>query len=405
MKIILGGNGPTNNRGCAAIAYGTKKILEKEFEAVDIISCSFGHPERRFAVPGIREVGFDLVRRRWSARWWKYWMSRGIGRKLDYGDFAMTIEPLLGDAAAYLSVGGDNYAIEYGFDIVERLMALDALAVKRGVPTIVWGASVGPFSQDRQFERRIFDHFRSLGLIVVREPDSYEYLQANSVRDNVVLAPDPSFAMAPERVELPARLNEAVEQGPIGLNLSPLMAKFVCGGDLEAWHVMGAEIVARCVAIAGRPVVLIPHVGSTNGDARMDDEQYLQKVWNRLGDNVRSKVEVAPGSLRSPEVKWLISRCHAFIGARTHSYLAAVSTGVPAIAVAYSRKGTGLCRWVFGDEHWCIRAVDLTPAAVGVQLEQLLGDHALVRQNLAQFAAAAHAEVFNLGARVRALIN
>ena len=50
------------------------------------------------------------------------------------------------------------------------------------------------------------------------------------------------------------------------------------------------------------------------------------------------------------EIKGIISKCRFFIGARTHSTIAAYSTCVPTLAVGYSIKARGIARDIFGTE-------------------------------------------------------
>ena len=51
------------------------------------------------------------------------------------------------------------------------------------------------------------------------------------------------------------------------------------------------------------------------------------------------------------QLKWIISKCAAFIGARTHATIAAYSTGVPTLVLGYSIKSVGIARDLFGSEE------------------------------------------------------
>ena len=44
------------------------------------------------------------------------------------------------------------------------------------------------------------------------------------------------------------------------------------------------------------------------------------------------------------QIRFAISHCRFFIGARTHSVISAYSTGVPSIAIGYSIKARGLVK-------------------------------------------------------------
>ena len=48
------------------------------------------------------------------------------------------------------------------------------------------------------------------------------------------------------------------------------------------------------------------------------------------------------------ELKGYISRCRMFIGARTHSTIAAYSTCVPTLVIGYSVKAKGIAKDIFG---------------------------------------------------------
>ena len=47
-------------------------------------------------------------------------------------------------------------------------------------------------------------------------------------------------------------------------------------------------------------------------------------------------------------LKGYISRCSFFVGARTHSTIAAYSTGVPTLVIGYSVKSRGIATDLFG---------------------------------------------------------
>ena len=48
------------------------------------------------------------------------------------------------------------------------------------------------------------------------------------------------------------------------------------------------------------------------------------------------------------QLKYLISKCKMFIGARTHATIAAYSTCVPTLVVGYSVKAKGIAKDIFG---------------------------------------------------------
>jgi polysaccharide pyruvyl transferase WcaK-like protein len=76
--------------------------------------------------------------------------------------------------------------------------------------------------------------------------------------------------------------------------------------------------------------------------------------------------------LSAAETKWVISRCAAFVGARTHSTIAAISSAVPTLSLAYSRKARGLNQDIFGSQEFCLQPTETTPTTVAERVSHLL---------------------------------
>ncbi|MCD7841661.1 MAG: polysaccharide pyruvyl transferase family protein, partial [Lachnospiraceae bacterium] len=55
--------------------------------------------------------------------------------------------------------------------------------------------------------------------------------------------------------------------------------------------------------------------------------------------------------LNARQLKYIISNCSIFVGARPHATVAAYSTGVPTLAIGYSVKARGIARDLFGSEE------------------------------------------------------
>jgi colanic acid/amylovoran biosynthesis protein len=380
--FLLVGNGPYSNRGCEAIVRGTMVILRGEFGArfrVTLVTFetadSVAEQSSRETDPLITHVPLRGERiERWSLPWWRKQMTRQFMPKPR--EFA-TLDQVCGDATCALQIGGDNYTLDYGRP--REFMRLDEYLRQRDVPVVLWGASVGPFEADPAFAPAMFDHLRAFKAILVRESDSYQYLTENGVTTNLHRTSDPAFLM--EAVKPPAtKLVCQVAPGVIGLNLSPMMAKYVTGGDLGAWVKVGAEIVRSIVRHTQRDVLLIPHVTW----ASSDDVAFLRNVATAWAEAPVGRVSFLGGNLSAAETKWVISRCAAFAGARTHSTIAAISSAVPTLSLAYSRKARGLNQDIFGTQDYCLQPAEISPEAVAERLVDLLDKHDAVSNHLAQ---------------------
>ena len=88
-------------------------------------------------------------------------------------------------------------------------------------------------------------------------------------------------------------------------------------------------------------IALIPHVVWGHND----DRQPLKILYDRFRDSGRVfMVEDAPAEV----LKGYISQCSFFVGARTHSTIAAYSSGVPTLVMGYSVKSRGIATDLFG---------------------------------------------------------
>lgn len=193
-KFALLGNGPLSNRGCEAIVLGTINILEHQFGPSNFLLASFADDSHERLPKEIETISLPYRLNRWSKLWWQYRFARLFGRPENQSGFLKQLEGHLDDVQAAFSIGGDGYAIDYGHTIVDRLLIMDDYVYSKEIPLIIWGASIGPFDKEPEFERKIVHHFSKVDLIVVREPISLEYLNRLGLKDNVYLAPDPAFA-------------------------------------------------------------------------------------------------------------------------------------------------------------------------------------------------------------------
>jgi polysaccharide pyruvyl transferase WcaK-like protein len=369
-KFVLTGNGPVTNLGCQAILKGTCRLLEKEFQHCFFHAASFAKDPVEQLPPNVEPFELPFGRPRWSRLWWKYRIRKAIGLPDLRDEIIKPIRQTLTGCDVMFSIGGDNYSIDYGYEIVERLILMNQCSKSMGIPVVLWGASIGPFDRDKAFEERIARHLSQLDLIVAREPVTKEYLARLGIHGNVVIAPDPAFAVDHVKPSLSQEFERFLETPFIGLNLSPILAKYITDGDLNVWREKCSKIIGDLLKVFDYPVLLIPHVTSPKGnDPRMDDALFLRSVRDLMDSKHKERVYICPGGLDCEETKWLISRADMFIGSRMHATIAAFSTGVPCISVAYSQKAWGMNEWLFGDTRWVVPAEEID----GIKLTEIVG--------------------------------
>jgi polysaccharide pyruvyl transferase WcaK-like protein len=131
------------------------------------------------------------------------------------------------------------------------------------------------------------------------------------------------------------------------------------------------------------PIVLVPHVSSTVGRVEGDDHAFMSELVRRAG-HAGGRLRLLEPTLDAAELKWVIAHVRLFAGARTHSTLAAISSGVPTICLGYSAKARGICRDVYGHEKWLVDAVALDPAQFCDLLLELDEQAESIREHLRQ---------------------
>ena len=100
------------------------------------------------------------------------------------------------------------------------------------------------------------------------------------------------------------------------------------------------------------------------GDIYRDDYLFLRRVADIVGRQESERLVVLGSGLNAAQTKWVIGRTRLFAGARTHSTLAGISSGVPTICIGYSVKSRGIAKDVYGHLDWLVKVQDLADASV-----------------------------------------
>ena len=233
----------------------------------------------------------------------------------------------------YLSIGGDMYCYE---ETKREAIVANSAFNKAGSKTILWGCSVEPeLLQDDE----VVEDMKQYALITPRESITEEALHKAGITENVQLFPDPAFALEPEKTELPSRF---VEGRTVGINVSPMIIKHERVGGVTFANYR--NLIEHILQDTDDCVALIPHVMWKNNDDRLA----LKELYR--GYEANERVILFP-DMSCQKLKYIISRCRAFVGARTHATIAAYSSCVPTLVVGYSVKARGIARDLFGSER------------------------------------------------------
>lgn len=389
MKIYLTGQNNFGNRGCEALVRSTVDVIRERIPgctfrvpSLDIARDSVQWPQAQ--TQGVEFVPVSEVPWRFI-QWSRVCTRLPFLTRLDWPALKdHELPPGLADSDAVLSIGGDNYSLDYDLASLAYFVAVAEAAMQRGLPALLWGASAGPFGAIAGVEQRMATHLRRLSRVTIRESHSVNYLAHIGVSDNVIAVADSAFALRPEPVDTSKFWPQDDGSGVLGLNVSPLIAAVRTRAGKRSEMADEVErFVRAAVKDTGLAVLLVPHVAPLDGGAFNSDEHLLAAIAARLGD-LGVRVGVAPGGLNAVQLKQIIGQCRYFIGARTHATIAALSMQVPTLSIAYSVKALGINRDLFGHERYVLDTRELDATTLADGLARLRSEETDIRALLAE---------------------
>ena len=321
------------NRGCEGIAKGSALILQEGRDNMFGL-CTDMRLDKKLGVNQymtlIASRKVSLVSRA-KNRFYKILSLREKIQHLGYDYYydgflnGITSDDLM------LSTGGDmlcysNNEVIYTNDYLHS----------RGNKTVLWGCSVGPENLTPEKEATL----KRFNMIYTRESLTCSFLKDIGLQ-HVYCFPDPAFVLEPEEVTLPAEIrNKEI----LGLNLS----NYVLGnfGLDTAFGQQVRELLDFVLNETDFHICLIPHVTWDNQDDRIVADN-IKKMYS---DNERITI-LDIEKLNYCQIRYIISKCRFFIGARTHAVISAYSTCVPSLAIGYSIKSRGIAKYIELDER------------------------------------------------------
>ncbi len=236
-------------------------------------------------------------------------------------------------APLYLSVGGDLYCYELS---KREAMVANSTFNKAGAKTILWGCSLEPELLE---EPEMVEDMKRYALITPRESITAEALGAAGVTENVKQYPDPAFYLQAEEFPLPVNFAQG---RTIGINISPMIVEHEKKEGITLANYK--KLMEYILTSSDYSIALIPHVVWKNND----DRKVLSRLYEDYKENDRV---ILFEDMPCRKLKYIISKCRAFVGARTHATIAAYSSMVPTLVVGYSVKARGIARDLFGTEE------------------------------------------------------
>lgn len=357
----------TNNYGVRVLLSGLVQGLSSSYHQVSFSLLDYGHTattilEHTASGP----VHIPFINLRFS---WRLWLPNNI---FSIGLVILASELLpnalrdalrnrhpwiraVARAKVNIAVsGGDSFSDIYGLRRLLYVALPQMIAIWLRRPLVQAPQTFGPFNSrlSRLFARYII---KRSALVYSRDEQGAQALTEllpNSTH-KIRVIPDVGFFMEPEPLppEVKATLVAWRAQRPIfGLNVSKLLwmggyTEKNMFGLAEDYQTLNRRIIEHCVTELKIPVLLIPHV--YGGPESSESELVLcRDLFSEFSPRFPRMVGFLDATLSHREVKSLIGTCDVFAGGRMHACIAAVSQGVPTVALAYSDKFAGVMELV-----------------------------------------------------------
>jgi len=369
MKIcLLGASFETGNMGVSALAESSIKLILNRWPEAEIIFLGSGHIPGQYCLTlSGKEICFQTLPIRFSknillpCHFLRFVLDALLTKLLP----ASRLKDALVNRNQYFKLlfetdlvaditAGDSFSDIYGFRRFFLGFLQKWLVIFSGKKLVLLPQTYGPFKKTitRLMARYILNR---ASVVYCRDRIGIKYLKTllgtNRTDRKVRFAPDVAFildARKPERVSIEPSANiRAHNSIVVGLNISGFLfnggyKRDSMPGLKVNYHSLVYEIIDLLMKHENVAVILIPHVFPPAGYESESDPQACLKVYEELNGKYPGRIFLIRGCYNHNEIKHIIGSCDFFIGSRMHACIAALSQGIPAVGIAYSKKFEGV---------------------------------------------------------------
>lgn len=317
--VLLGLDFNSENLGCSALSYSFMQVLDKIAEKNNIF----------FDITSVNYNLFECRTKNYEIHTLK------IGFK--NFDFLKAYKRILKSADYVVDfTGGDSFTDIYGMSRYMKETLLKEMAIRCKKTFIMGPQTIGPFHNLYAIKKAKYILKKS-NKVYVRDEISKQYVK-DTLKCNATLTTDIAFFLPKEKMEVQQSGNWKQK---IGMNVSALMWYGGYKGNNEFGLSFNykeyCEKVIEKLLARNVDIHLISHVITGNAEARENDYMVAMQLKKKY-----PLIRVSPKFSTPMEAKGYISEMDFFIGSRMHATIGAFSSGIPTVAVAYSRKFEGL---------------------------------------------------------------
>ena len=340
MKIIIANATiNTGNKGCAALCMTSlylfdrilsEKNISYEFYLTD--SGSRYKQQEQIVVIGGRTIKYKVLKYPYSAKWPEF-----LKILLKPRDLKESI-CVFRSADYILDIGqGDSFADIYGKSRFLWIDRVHQVARFFGKKYAVLPQTIGPFT-NATIEKKAMKSIANAAMVMVRDKMSYDYVvQKVPSQKNVHEYIDVAFFLPYKKKEFSRNYIH------VGLNISALLWNGGYTGDNQFglkcdYQETIRSIIDYFLSLPNVMLHLVPHVVEQERNVEND----YAVSFDLCEEYNHDRMVLAPFFLSPVDAKSYIAGLDFFMGARMHATIAAFSSGVPVVPMAYSRKFNGL---------------------------------------------------------------
>ena len=253
------------------------------------------------------------------------------------------------DADIIVDLSGDSFSdSKGGISTINSFGILIGILLKK--PIIFFSQSIGPFKNWTLPLAKFC--LNKADLVIVREEITKNYLEKIGIISPIYLTADCAFVLEPISYE---SVEDILLKENIDTTKKPIIG-ISANAMLDDEENNYASLMAQIIdyIIERKPnaqVVFVPHVVSMREDGVGDDRVIDEKIYKMTKN--KENVDLIKGDYSPEELKEIIGLCDIFIGGRMHANIAAVSSYVPTMAMAWSHKYYGIMRALGQEKYIC----------------------------------------------------
>jgi colanic acid/amylovoran biosynthesis protein len=286
------------------------------------------------------------------------------------------------NADAVLVRGGDTLTNYYGsITLLTHFSAISfALLLKK--PVLLLGHTLGPFGYLTFLARLILN---KTDLIIVRDNSSKEILKKIGVnKPHIYVTADLAFLLKPPDATVIRRLldGEGISGKYASIAVSQIYPQYLTepndpNGKREKYVKMMVHVIDYVTNNLGLDAVIISHVF---GPKKVDDRIIAKEIYSRVSN--RNKVFFIQNEYRPEELKGIISYSEFLVGSRMHACIAALSTYVPTVALAYGGKFHNIIGDMMGQRNFILSASNINEQILMSKVNELWDSREAIKHSL-----------------------